>query len=84
MNIFDLLYNTILDIDRLSQTNQELEDIRKNSIEQFKNMMNDIDEKGNESYFYGQYLESESVHSFYKYILLQQHDLKTCSVSTKI
>lgn len=45
MNIFNLLYNTILDIDRLSETNQELEDIRKNSIEQFKNMMNDIDEK---------------------------------------
>jgi len=28
-NIFDLLCNTILDIDRLSKTNQELEDIRK-------------------------------------------------------
>lgn len=84
MNIFDLLYNTVVDIDKLPETNQELKDIRRNCITQYKNMMNEIDEKGYDGCFYAQFLESKTVHSFYKYILEQQHDLKRCSTSTKI
>ena len=68
MNIFDLLYKTIVDIDELPEKSQELHDIRKNCIQQYKSMMNEIDEKGYDACFYAQFLDSKTLHSFYKYI----------------
>ena len=68
MNIFDLLYKTIVDIDELPEKSQELQDIRKNCIQQYKSMMNEIDEKGYDACFYAQFSDSKPLHSFYKYI----------------